>query len=70
MKFLADCGIIISAIFNQKTVYDMLRNERKYGKIICESTYFYGSCEESPNTFRIKFRLKDTVDGKLLQKAV
>ena len=36
-------------------------------KIICESTYFYGSCEESPNTFRIKFRLKDTVDGKLLQ---
>lgn len=38
-------------------------------KIICESTYFYGSCEESPNTFRIKFRLKDTVDGKLLQKS-
>lgn len=38
-------------------------------KIICESTYFYSSCEESVNTFRIKFRLKDTVDGKLLQQA-
>lgn len=38
-------------------------------KIICESTYFYGSCDENPNTFRIKFRLKDTVDVNSLQQA-
>ena len=38
-------------------------------KIICESTYFYGSYEENPQTYRVKFRLKDSVDGELLQKA-
>lgn len=32
-------------------------------------TYFYGSYEENPQTFRVKFRLKDSVDGELLQKA-
>ena len=38
-------------------------------KLICESTYFYGSYEENPQTYRVKFRLKDYVDGELLQKA-
>ena len=38
-------------------------------KIICESTYFYGSYEENPQTYRVRFRLIDSVDGEILQEA-
>ena len=31
--------------------------------IICEATIFYSHTVQHPNTFRLLFRMKDTIDG-------
>ena len=38
-------------------------------QIICEATQYYGVDHDHRNTFRILFRLRDMVDGNLLQQA-
>ena len=38
-------------------------------KIICEKTYYYSIGGNKKNTFCISFRLKDTIDGQILQRA-
>ena len=37
--------------------------------IICEATIFYGANARHPNTLRVLFRMKDAVNGHLLQLA-
>ena len=37
--------------------------------IICEATIFYSHTVQHPNTFRLLFRMKDKVDGNVLQLA-
>ena len=37
--------------------------------IICEATIFYGYTAQHPNTLRVLFRMKDAVNGHLLQLA-
>ena len=37
--------------------------------IICEATHYYGLFGSRTNTFRIMFRMKDKVNGYMLQLA-
>lgn len=39
-------------------------------KIICESTYFYGSSQQTTNTFRIMLRFVDPIEETVLRRAL
>lgn len=51
---------------------EILCKERQFVSIrdiICEATIFYGANARPPNTLRVLFRMKDAVNGHLLQLA-